>query len=90
MKSVDDGEEPEVPSPSPSTTGTPHSVQIIMGSDSDSDKTNDLETEKEPSYSAPVYPPRSGHTLRKWTHNKSHRSKDGTPLKEGSEKGEGG
>ena len=87
VESVDDRDGTVTPSPSPSTAGTltvekgraglpTIPVQITGDSGTESDKTEDLEPEEDSSYSAQVFPSKSDHALRKWTHGKSDGSKD--------------
>ena len=57
-------------------------IQVISESDTESDKTEKLEHEVGPSYSTPVFLPKSDHTLRKWTRSKTDSMrdpKDGAP-----------
>ena len=89
----DDRDSTAPPSPSPSTVWAPTAgssevglpatpIQVIGKSDTESDKTENLEHEVGPSYSTPVFPPKSDRTLRKWTHGKTNSakdSKDGAP-----------
>ena len=81
MESVDDRDGTNPPSPLPSSAGTPTAergrarlpttpVQVIGDSDTESDKTENLEPEEDLSYSAQVFPSKSDHDLRKWTHGK--------------------
>ena len=93
-ESGDDRDRAVPPSPSPSTvcaptaekskTGLPTTpIQIIGESDTESDKTENLEPEVDSSYSAPVFPPKSDHALRKRTRSKTDSvrdSKDGAPF----------
>ena len=92
-ESGDDRDTTVPPSPSPSTVCAPTAekskvglpttpIQIIGKSDTESDKTENLEPKVDSSYSAPVFPPKSDHALRKWTHSKTDSardSKDGAP-----------
>ena len=92
-ESGDDRDSAVPPSPSPSTVCAPTAekskvglpttpIQIIDKSDTESDKTENLEPEVDSSYSAPVFPPKSDRTLRKWTYSKTDSardSKDGAP-----------
>ena len=92
-ESGDDRDSAAPPSPSPSTVWVPTAgrskvelpatpIQVIGKSDTESDKTENLEHEVGPSYSTPVFPPKSDHTLRKWTRSKmdsTRDSKDGAP-----------
>ena len=92
-ESGDDRDSAAPPSPSPSTVWAPTAgsskvglpatpIQVIGKSDTESDKTENLEHEVGPSYSTPVFPPKSNRTLRKWTHRKTDSmrdSKDGAP-----------
>ena len=92
-ESGDDRDSAVPPSPSPSTVCAPTAekskaglpttpIQIIGKSDTESDKTENLEPNVDSSYSAPVFPPKSDHALRKWTHGKTDSvrdSKDGAP-----------
>ena len=75
------------PSPSLSTAGIPTAekdrvglpttpVQSMGDSGAESDKTEDLEPEKDSSYSTQVFPSTSDCALRKWTLGKSDGSKD--------------
>ena len=84
---VDDRDGTMAPSPSPSTacapvaeegrTGLPATpVQIMGDSGTESDKTEELEPEKDSSYSAQVFPSMSDHALRKRTHGNLDGSKD--------------
>ena len=52
------------------------SIQVISKHDTESDKTENLEHEVGPSYSTPVFPPKSNGTLRKWTHSKTDITRD--------------
>ena len=93
LESGDDRDSAAPPSPSPSTVWAPTAgsskvelpaipIQVIGKSDTESDKTENLEHEVGPSYSTPVFPPKSDHTLRKWTRSKmdsTRDSKDGAP-----------
>ena len=93
LESGDDGDSTVLPSPSPSTVGVPLAekskvelpttpIQIIGKSDTESDKTENLAPEVDSSYSAHVFPPKSDHTLREWTHGRTDSardSKDGAP-----------
>ena len=93
LKSGDDRDSAAPPSPSPSTVRAPTAgsskaglpstpIQVISKSDTESDKTESLEPEVDPSYSTPVFPPKSDRTLRKWTRSKTDSmkdSKDGAP-----------
>ena len=93
LESGDDRDSAVPPSPSPSTVSAPTAekskaglpttpIQIIGKSDTESDKTENLEPEVDSSYSAPVFPPKSDHALRKWTRSKTDSvkdSKDGAP-----------
>ena len=57
-------------------------IQVIGKSDTESDKTKNLEHEVGPSYSTPVFPPKSNRTLRKQTCSKTDSMrdpKDGAP-----------
>ena len=76
MESVDGRDDTVTPGPSPSTAGTSTAekgkvgfpvtpVQVVGDSDAESDKTEDLEPEEDPSYSAPVFPFKSDRALRK-------------------------
>ena len=92
-ESGDDRDSAVPHSPSPSTVCAPTAekskvglpatpIHIIGKSDTESDKTENLEPEVDSSYSAPVFPPKSDHALRKWTHSKTDSvrdSKDGAP-----------
>ena len=92
-ESGDDRDSAVPPSPSPSTACAPTTekskvglpaipIQIIGESDTESDKTENLEPEVDSSYSAPVFPPKSDHALRKRTCSKTDSardSKDGAP-----------
>ena len=92
-ESGDDRDSAAPPSPSPSTVWAPTAgsskaglpatpIQVISESDTESDKTENLEHEVGPSYSTPVFLPKSNRTLRKWTHSKTDSardSKDGAP-----------
>ena len=92
-ESGDDRDSAAPPSPSPSTVWAPTAggsnaglpatpIQVIGKSDTESDKTENLEHEVGPSYSTPVFPLKSDHTLRKWTRSKTDSmrdSKDGAP-----------
>ena len=92
-ESEDDRVSAAPPSPSPSTVWAPTAgsskvglpatpIQVIDKSDTESDKTENLEHEVGPSYSTPVFMPKSDHTLRKRTRNKTDStrdSKDGAP-----------
>ena len=82
QESGDDRDSAVPPSPSPSTICAPTAekskvglpttpIQIIGESDTESDKTENLEPEVDSSYSAPVFPPKSNRTLRKWTRSKT-------------------
>ena len=86
-ESGDDRDSAAPPSPSPSTVWAPivgsskvglpaTPIQVIGESDTESDKTENLEHEVGPSYSTPVFPPKSDRTLRKWTHSKTDSSRD--------------
>ena len=86
-ESGDDRDSAVPPSPSPSTVCAPTAekskvglpttpIQIIGESDTESDKTENLEPEVDSSYSAPVFPPKSDRTLRKWTHSKTDSARD--------------
>ena len=87
VESMDDMDGTVAPSPSPSTAGAPTAeegraglpttpVQIMGNSGTKSDKTEELEPEKDSSYSTQVFPSMSDHALRKQTHGKSDGSKD--------------
>ena len=87
VESVDDRDGAVAPSPSPSTAGAPTAeegrvglpatpVQIMGNSGTKSDKTEELEPEKDSSYSTQVFPSTSDCALRKRTHGKSDGSKD--------------
>ena len=92
-ESGDDRDSAALPSPSPSTVWAPTAgsskmglpatpIQVISESDTESDKTENLEHEVGPSYSTPVFPPKSDRTLRNWTHSKTDSlsdPKDGAP-----------
>ena len=92
-ESGDDRDSAAPPSPSPSTVWAPTAgsskaglpatpIQVISESDTEPDKTENLEHEVGPSYSTPVFLPKSDRTLRKWTHSKTDSardSKDGAP-----------
>ena len=86
-ESGDDRDSAAPPSPSPSTVWAPIAgsskaglpatpIQVIGKSDTESDKTENLEHEVGLSYSTPVFPPKSNHTLRKWTHSKTDSTRD--------------
>ena len=86
-ESRDDRDSAVPPSPSPSTVCAPSAekskvglpatpIQIIGESDTESDKTENLEPEVDSSYSAPVFPPKSDHALRKWTRSKTDSARD--------------
>ena len=86
-ESGDDRDSAVPPSPSPSTVCAPTAekskaglpttpIQIIGESDTESDKTENLEPEVDSSYSAPVFPPKSDHALRKWTCSKTDSARD--------------
>ena len=86
-ESGDDRDSSAPPSPSPSTVWVPTAgsskvglpatpIQVIGESDTESDKTENLELEVGPSYSTPVFPPKSDHTLRKRTHSKTDSARD--------------
>ena len=86
-ESRDDRDSAVPPSPSPSTVCAPSAekskvglpstpIQIIGESDTESDKTENLEPEVDSSYSAPVFPPKSDHALRKWTCSKTDSARD--------------
>ena len=93
LESEDDRDSAVPPSSSPSTVCVPTAekskaglpatpIQIIGKSDTESDKTENLEPEVDSSYSAPVFPPKSDHALRKRTRSKTDSardSKDGAP-----------
>ena len=87
LESGDDRDSAAPPSPSPSTVWAPTAgsskaglpatpIQVIGESDTESDKTENLEHEVGPSCSTPVFPPKSDHTLRKWTHSKTDSARD--------------
>ena len=86
-ESGDDRDSAAPPSPSPSTVWAPTAgsskaglpatpIQVIDKSDTESDKTENLELEVDPSYSTPVFLPKSDHTLRKQTHSKTDSMRD--------------
>ena len=86
-ESGDDRDIAAPPSPSPSTVWAPTAgsskvglpappIQVIGESDIESDKTENLEHEVGPSYSTPVFLPKSDHTLRKWTRSKTDSLRD--------------
>ena len=93
LESGDDRDSAAPPSPSPSTVWAPIAgsskaglpatpIQVISESDTESDKTKNSEHEVGPSYSTPVFPPKSNRTLRKWTCSKTDSvrdPKDGAP-----------
>ena len=93
LQSGDDRNSAAPPSPSPSTVWAPTAgsskaglpatpIQVIGESDTESDKTENLEHEVGPSYSTPVFPPKSDCTLRKQTRSNTDSmrdSKDGAP-----------
>ena len=86
-ESGDDRDSAAPPSPSPSTVWAPTAgsskaglpatpIQVIGESDTESYKTENLEHEVGPSYSTPVFPPKSDCTLRKWTRSKTDSTGD--------------
>ena len=86
-ESGDDRDSAAPPSPSPSTVWAPTAgsskaglpatpIQVIGESDTESDKTENLEHEVGPSYSTPVFPPKSNCTLRKQTRSKTDSTRD--------------
>ena len=86
-ESGEDRDSAAPPSPSPSTVWAPTAgsskvglpatpIQVIGKSDTESDKTENLEHEVGPSYSTPVFLPKSNHTLRKWTRSKTDSARD--------------
>ena len=86
-ESGDDRDSAVPPSPSPSTVWAPTAgsskvglpatpIQVIGKSDTESDKTENLEHKVGSSYSTPVFPPKSDHTLRKWTRSKTDSARD--------------
>ena len=86
-ESGDDRDSAAPPSPSPSTVWAPTAGSSKAGLPAtpiqESDKTENLEHEVGPSYSTPVFPPKSDRTLRKRTRSKTDSSmdpKDGAPL----------
>ena len=93
LESGDDRDSAVPPSPSPSTVCAPIAekskvglpatpIQVIGESDTESDKTENLESEVDSSYSAPVFLPKSNQALRKRTRSKTDSardSKDGAP-----------